>query len=314
MKNILSLFDGIGVARLALDRAGIKVNQYVASEIDKEAIKVVRHHYPDVIQLGCVQTIDKLFFSRNLDLIIGGSPCQGFSFSGKRLNFDDPRSALFFTFVKLLHHYKPKYFILENVVMKQEWQDVITEHLQAYDSNTTRTEICSSLVSAQVRKRNYWTNFPITQPEDKGITLCHILEDVEWNHPAAVRGRRLNKATIIGRRLTERGTRSDYDKSVPITQCLEVRKTNTDKSNCITTCAKDNVLTPLEPGRYPDAFGKISGTPLPFRYYTITELHRLQTLPDQYCTVAGVSNSKAASLIGNAFTCSVIEHILSHIK
>jgi site-specific DNA-cytosine methylase len=147
----------------------------------------------------------------------------------------------------------------------------------------------------------------VTAPPDKGVTLDSILESAEFKHPGAVRGRRLNNASIMGRRLGDRVKRQDYDKSVPITQCLEVRRTNTDKSNCPTTVDKHNVLTPLPPGRYPDAFNNS----LPFRYYTVTEYERLQTLPDGY--TAGVSEGKAKKAIGNAWTVDVIAWILSHI-
>ena len=138
--------------------------------------------------------------------------------------------------------------------------------------------INSSLVSAQNRQRYYWANFPVSHPEDKGIKLIDILEDTGMIGPSAIRGRRLNKATILGRRLNDKGKREDYNKEVPITQCLEVRATNRDKSNCLTTVAKDNVLTTMPIGRHPDAFKNN----LPFRYYTIKEYCRLQTVPENY--------------------------------
>lgn len=239
----------------------------------------------------------------SIDLLIGESPCQGFSSSGKGLNFEDPRSKLFFEFVRALDESNPRYFLLENVNMKQEWQDIITGYL-----GVKPIEINSALVSAQNRVRLYWTNIPdVEQPEDKHIKLEDILESTEWKQPGAIRGRRLNKATIIGRRLNSDGHRSDYDKTIPITQCLEVRATNTDKSNCITTVDKDNVLTPLSPGRYPDAFKN----KLPFRYYTTTEYCRLQTLPDNYLNM--IPESKARKAIGNAWTVDVISHIFSFL-
>lgn len=288
---------------LALDRANIPVEQYVAYEIDKYATQVSEHNYPSIVRKGDVVGADFTQY-RNLDLLIGGSPCQGFSSSGKGLNFEDPRSRLFFEFVRALQEANPKYFLLENVGMKQEWQDVITKYL-----GVEPISINSSLLSAQNRVRLYWTNIPgVTQPEDKCVSLESVLEETEWINPAAIRGRRLNKATIIGRRLDERGHRQDYDKTIPITQCLEVRATNTDKSNCITTVDKDNVLTPLPPGRYPNAFKN----KLPFRYYTTKEYCRLQTIPENYLDV--ISESKARKAIGNAWTVDVIVHILSNLK
>jgi len=300
--NVLSLFDGISCGQIALNKANIPYNNYFASEIDKNAIKVTQHHYPNTIQLGDVTKIE--FIASQIDLLIGGSPCQGFSFAGKQLNFDDPRSKLFFEFVRLVNECKPKYFLLENVVMKKEYEDIITEYL-----GVAPIKINSSLVSAQNRVRLYWTNIPgVGIPEDRGITLNDVLEIDSNDNPAAIRGRRLNKGTIIGRRLNEAGKRSDYNKDIPITQCLEVRATNTNKSNCLTTVDKDNVLTPLPIGRHPNAFKN----KLPFRYYSLLEYERLQTLPEGYTNLVSVSQAK--KMIGNAWTVDVIAHIFSYLK
>ena len=300
--NVLSLFDGISCGQIALNKANIPYNNYFASEIDKNAIKVAQHHYPNTVQLGDVTKIE--FIASKIDLLIGGSPCQGFSFAGKQLNFDDPRSKLFFEFVRLVNECKPKYFLLENVVMKKEYEDIITEYL-----GVAPIKINSSLVSAQNRVRLYWTNIPgVGIPEDRGITLNDVLEIDSNDNPAAIRGRRLNKATIIGRRLNEAGKRSDYNKDIPITQCLEVRATNTNKSNCLTTVDKDNVLTPLPIGRHPNAFKD----KLPFRYYSLLEYERLQTLPEGYTNLVSVSQAK--KMIGNAWTVDVIAHIFSYLK
>ncbi len=170
--NVLSLFDGMSCGQIALNRAGIPYEKYYASEIDKHAIKVAQHNYPDTIQLGSVIDIKGTELPK-IDLLIGGSPCQGFSFAGKQLNFEDPRSKLFFEFVRLLRECKPKYFLLENVKMKKEYQDVITEHL-----GVEPIEINSALLSAQNRKRLYWTNIPgVTIPKDKGILLKDIVHE-----------------------------------------------------------------------------------------------------------------------------------------
>lgn len=300
--QVVSTFDGISCGMVALERAGIPVERYSAYEINNHAITVSRNNYPKIEQCGDVTKADFKQY-KGCDLLMGGSPCQGFSASGKGLNFIDPRSRLFFEFVRALNEANPKYFLLENVKMKKEWMDIISSYL-----GVEPIEINSSLVSAQSRPRLYWTNIPgVTLPEDKGITLESILEDVEFNQPGAIRGRRLNKGVILGRRLDSRGHRQDYDKSVPITQCLEVRRTNTDKSNCITTVDKDNVLTPLPPGRYPDAFKR----GLPFRYYTTTEYERLQTLPDGY--TRGIPDGAARQALGNAWTADVVAHIFKYI-
>ncbi len=179
--RVLSCFDGMSCGQIALERAGIKVDKYYASEIDKYAIQVTQANYPNTIQLGSI-TEWRTWAIEKPDIIIGGSPCQGFSFAGKQLNFEDERSKLFFVFVDILKHYKPKYFLLENVKMKKEYQDIITEHL-----GVEPIEINSNLLSAQNRKRIYWTNIPgVTIPNDKGILLKDVVHENEsintaWN-------------------------------------------------------------------------------------------------------------------------------------
>lgn len=182
--NVLSLFDGMSCGQIALQRAGIKVNQYFASEIDKHAIKVTMANFPDTIQLGDVTKVSSKDLPK-IDLLIGGSPCQGFSFAGKGLNFEDERSKLFFEFVRLKEECNPTYFLLENVQMKYEHELVISKYL-----NVNPIEINSALLSAQNRVRLYWTNIneksyglfgdkkpDIPQPKDKGILLKDILEE-----------------------------------------------------------------------------------------------------------------------------------------
>ena len=170
--NVLSLFDGMSCGRIALERLGIKVDNYFASEIDKYAMKVSEANYPDIIQVGDITELD-LSTLPKIDLIMGGSPCQGFSFAGKQLAFDDPRSALFFEFVRCVKELKPKYFLLENVRMKKEYLYVISEYM-----GVEPIMINSALVSAQNRVRYYWTNIlGIEQPEQRGIVLRDILEN-----------------------------------------------------------------------------------------------------------------------------------------
>jgi DNA-cytosine methyltransferase len=190
--KVLSLFDGMSCGRIALDQLGIPVEKYYASEIDKYAIQVSQANYPDIEQVGDICNLNPKDY-QDVDLILAGSPCQGFSFAGKQLAFDDPRSALFFEFIRLLKAIKPKYFLLENVRMKKEFLEVITEQVSScYTADDVAPEfkdmfgnvkfephfINSSLVSAQSRQRYYWTNIPgIKQPEDRGIVLKDILED-----------------------------------------------------------------------------------------------------------------------------------------
>ena len=199
---VLSLFDGMSCWRLALERAWIPVRSYYASEIDRYSMQVSENNRPDVIQVGDVREIrvksdikatgiarrpdgdTNVYVGDNgLDLLIGGSPCQWFSNAGKGLNFEDPRSKLFFEFVRILNEAKPRYFLLENVKMKKEWQNIISEHLFGIQP----VEIDSALVSAQRRKRLYrvwkrsedwsYSQVVIRQPEDKGILMKDILQE-----------------------------------------------------------------------------------------------------------------------------------------
>ena len=178
--KVLSLFDGMSCGRIALDQLGIPVEKYYASEVDKYAMQVSAANYPDIIQVGDICNLDPKDF-KDVDLMLAGSPCQGFSFAGKQLAFDDPRSALFFEFIRLLKAIKPKYFLLENVRMKKEFLQIISEQVsECYPEIPFGIEplfINSSLLSAQSRQRYYWTNIPgIKQPEDRGIVLRDILE------------------------------------------------------------------------------------------------------------------------------------------
>jgi len=186
--NVLSLFDGCSGGQLALQRAGIHVDNYYASEIDKYAIKVTQANFPNTIQLGDVECVDAVELSKlDINLMMGGSPCQGFSFAGHQLNFDDPRSRLFFNFVEILKIVQPKYVLLENVRMSKKSQDIISKYMgfepQALNSKDA---------SAQNRYRLYWfgkksevqtshdvlyEQIPIPPMLDKGLTMQDILED-----------------------------------------------------------------------------------------------------------------------------------------
>lgn len=170
--KVLSLFDGISCGYVALKRAGIKVDKYYASEIDKYAIQVAKKNHPDIIHIGDVLNVNKESVSDDIDLLIGGSPCTGFSFAGKKLNFDDPQSKLFFEYIRIMEEFKPKYFLFENVIMKKEWVKRINEIFEM-----TPIQINSNLVSAQNRNRLYWTNIPVKSlPKDKGILLSDVVD------------------------------------------------------------------------------------------------------------------------------------------
>ena len=167
--NVLSLFDGISCGQVALNRAQVSYENYYASEIDSHAIGVTQRNHPNTIQLGDVTSV-KVENLPVIDLLIGGSPCQGFSFAGKQLNFNDPRSKLFFEYLRLLKETKPKYFLLENVRMQKPFSDAISDLL-----GVSAIEINSKLVSAQNRPRMYWTNIPFRPIINQNISLSDIV-------------------------------------------------------------------------------------------------------------------------------------------
>ena len=184
--NVLSLFDGMSCGQLALQRANISVDHYYTCEIDKYAMQITQKNFPNAIQLGDVTKVEPNYLQlANIDLLLGGSPCQGFSFAGDQLAFDDPRSKLFFEFVRIKDALKPKYFLLENVVMKQEFQDVITKYM-----GVEPIMINSSLLSAQNRRRLYWTNIPVDMNiKDKGLVLKDILQEDHGEPPVPINER-----------------------------------------------------------------------------------------------------------------------------
>ena len=319
--NVLSLFDGMSCGQIALDKLGIPVKNYFAAEIDKYAIKVAQDNYPDMVHLGDVQNIktsgthlmDEFDCGHKIDLLIGGSPCQGFSFAGKQLNFDDPRSQLFFEYVRLLKALKPKYFLMENVKMKKESMDIITEYL-----GVEPIEINSNLVSAQNRKRLYWTNIPVEGlPFDKGIMLKDILEPVEqiddayyysdksiaymergnakWQQAGARRADRYTQTPDTKKAFT---ITANFHKGVPYNYFDDVR----DKSKCVRSGGR---------GSY-DRHEWDSVDTHHIRKLTVTECERLQTVPDGY--TCGVSNTQRYKMLGNGWTVDVVKHIFEGLK
>lgn len=282
--NILSLFDGISCGQIALNRAGIKYDKYFASEIDKNAIKVTQYNYPDTIQLGSIVDV-KAENLPKIDLILAGSPCQGFSTAGKGLNFEDPRSKLFFEFVRLLNECQPKYFLLENVKMKKEWRDIMSSYV-----GVEPILINSALVSAQNRERYYWTNIPnVQQPADKDIKLKDILEDdtdFEFVH---------NDIFKSGKK---RGMSWQYDGTGKGYNSQNYRAYFIDgKMACLSYSAPHGAKILTDKG---------------VRKTTRKEHERLQTIPDNYTLPIEINKAKAA--IGNGWTVDVIAHILSYIK
>jgi DNA-cytosine methyltransferase len=304
--NVLSLFDGLSCGNIALERAGIKVNKYFASEIDKWAIQIANKNYPGIIQLGDVTKFDETKLPK-IDLLIGGSPCQGFSFAGKQLNFDDPRSKLFFVYVYMLKQLKPKYFLLENVRMSKQSQDVISEHL-----GVQPIKINSSLVSAQNRVRLYWTNIPnVTQPKDKGLKLKDILEidgyvDRDKSHCLDAnyfKGGNLKSYFEKHRRqlvFSDNGLCHVGDADI---------KANQSTKRVYHPDGKAPTLTTMGGGhREP----KVNTSETTYRKLTPIEVERLQTISDGY--TEGVSNTQRYKMLGNSWTADVIAHIFKGLK
>ena len=311
--TVLSLFDGISCGRVALERAGIKVNKYYASEIDKNAIQISKNIYKDIIQLGDIKSIDEDIIKSigKIDLVLGGSPCQGFSRAGKGLNFEDNRSKLFFNFVDILNivkKYNPSVkFLLENVQMKKEWIEVINNYMGVDAIN-----INSKLVSAQNRPRLYWTNINFKPIEDKNIKLIDILEDAEFDY-IEHEGVRVCKSisdnsrklisNINGEIRIKQAVKKGYivanngdgiNLSFPLSESRRGRVIK-EKSNCLDTqcnicvCHNGNI-----------------------RRLTVREMEKLQTLPIGYTD--GVAERQRIKAIGNGWTVDVVAHILKGLS
>ena len=309
MLNVLSLFDGMSCGQLALKKAGIKVNKYFSSEIDKYAIKVTQANFPDTIQLGDVKAITSNQVD-NIDLFIGGSPCQGFSFAGKQLNFNDPRSKLFFEYARLLKEIKPKYFLLENVRMKKESQDIISKCL-----GVEPIAINSNLVSAQNRYRLYWTNIPFTIPKDKELILADILEPLEDLDPKYLAGDKLLKNYTGGNQLnpdykSQANTVHDITKPGP-TLCAGTHGYANGYIQSMDVRKKSKAIRSGGRGSY-DRHEWDSVDNLHCRKLTPLECERLQTVPDRY--TEGVSDTQRYKMLGNGWTVDVIANIFEGLK
>lgn len=323
------MFDGISCGMVSLERAGIPVEEYVAYEINQHAIKISKNNYPQIKQCGDVTKADFTQY-KGFDLLIAGSPCQGFSIAGKQLNFDDPRSKLYFEFERALKEIKPKYFLLENVKMKKEYSDLITKRL-----GVEPIEINSNLVSAQNRKRMYWTNIPnVTIPNDRGIMLTDIIHendnlniDLEpYKVPFSDTLKILDKEVYegkIGYFIQDSQANRVYSiHGKAITLCGEAgggaAKMGQYLFGCLTpdrenkrqcgqrfnTGDKFYTLTAIDRhGIFIDGY---------IRKLTPIECERLQTLPDNY--TEGISEPQRYKCLGNGWTVDVIVHILKPIK
>lgn len=301
--NVLSLFDGMSCGMIALERAGVKVDNYYASEIDKHAIKVSEKNYPSIIRMGDVtKWRDWDIDWSSIDLVIGGSPCQSFSRSGDGSGFDG-KSGLFFDFLDVCEKVadsNPKMmFLLENVEMKKEWENVITAKL-----GVNPVHIDSSLVSAQKRPRVYWTNIPgVTIPKDNGVTILNILDhdadDYIENHPVILGKYIDGRNGYMVRNATKRGYLDAFhgdciNLEVPTSKTRRGRVSSLKTNTLNTACNYAVVL-----------YGRI-------RKLSILEYERLQTLPDGY--TSGVSMAQRKKMIGNGWTVDVIAHIFKGLK
>lgn len=293
--NVLSLFDGISCGLLALKQADIKVDNYYASEISIPAIKTSQSNHPEIKHLGDVRLISADSIPA-IDLLIGGSPCQGFSSEGLGKGFEDPRSGLFSEYVRLLRELKPKYFFLENVLMDSSYLNQITRQL-----GVNPVKINSSLLTAQSRTRFYWTNIDF----DLCIKNQHIyLKDIllpAAEHLYTDRQFVLRKydlypegVNVMGKVICHQGHISS---SFVADRLIDVR----GKAACLMACAKNNNII-LDP------------TNNRLRYLSVAECCNLQGVPTNYFDNAGISNRAAYECLGLGWTIPVIAHFFKYLK
>ena len=344
--TVLSLFDGISCGRLALEKAGIPIDSYYASEIESNAIKVAKHNFPDTIEIGDICKVsyeDGILHAQNgahdvghIDLLIGGSPCTNFSSIGYANGMTsgnveikslaqyldlknnnavfEGQSYLFWEFVRLLNEIKPDYYLLENVVMAKKWEEIISSNI-----GVQPLRINSSLLSAQNRPRLYWTNIPnVIEPMDKGISLEKILskdaDESDVFHCLTVQRsfpRMMKKYGYIPERFNAYNASQIKDKGCALSRGSMVT------SSCATLlfvkCKNGlhSVKNGILDGEYKT---KLSDGKYNIRRLSLLECERLQTLPDNYTAVLGVSNQKRNEIIGNAWTVDVIAHIFSFLQ
>lgn len=278
--NVLSLFDGMSCGQIALNRAGIGYGNYYASEIDKWAMKVTQENYPQTVQIGDVTKVRGKDLPK-IDLLIGGSPCQGFSFAGKGLNFEDERSKLFFEFVRIKNETTPQHFILENVMMKNEYIDIISELL-----GVKPIRINSSTVSGALRDRLYWTNIDnVTIPKDRGINMSDIVED-------------------------------NYYSTRQKSYCIDANYGKGTNFRRYFFMGSRQLV--LEKGYEPIGLTKDNANEImhrdgnKWRKLTTNECERLQTVPVNYTAIA--PKLERYKMLGNGWTVDVIAHIFNSLK
>lgn len=292
--NILSLFDGISCGQVALKKCGIEITNYFASEIDKHAIKVTQSNHPNTKQIGDVTKVKGVELP-NIDLLIGGSPCQGFSQAGKKLNFEDPRSKLFFEYVRILEETKPKNFLYENVIPKnKEVVKIISDYLGCEPKLlNSRTKSC------QDRKRLYWANFEISEPEEDGILLKDIV-GFESIAPSI-------KDTIEE---VTKWTKREFEVSISKTGRVRPHRLDPKKSGISeigTLTNPDDKCTTITASHAPRTYKT------PFEIYELNrnECEQVQTLPIGYTDV--ISDRQAKKALGNGWTVDLIAHIFNQM-
>lgn len=301
LRTVLSLFDGMSCGQIALKELGIEFDTYYASEIDKNAITNTQLNFPNTIQLGDIEKWREWDIDwSKVDLILAGSPCQGFSTAGKLKAFNDLRSKLFWVFSAILHHVEEinenVYFLLENVVLRYDWKGTIS-----YDLGVEPLQINSSTLTAQERRRLYWTNIAsvfnkntrlfkttIPQPQNKGLILRDVLDDDASNYYYYELFNNLPYQERENVRYYE--TKFAHSGIIP---------TPLAKATCL-VCDHGHTGSSLFDG-------------VGVRRFTIKEKRRLQGIPDWYHFVDGISYSAASNLLGNGWTVDVIKHILSYL-
>lgn len=281
--KVISLFDGMACGLTALKRVGVRVTEYHAFEIDPYAIAIAKRNHPEIIHHGTVEGANFERFN-GADLLIGGSPCQGFSFAGKQLAFDDPRSKLFFEYVRARDEIQPVSWLLENVKMKKEHLAVITLYMK-----TCPILINSARVSAQNRERYYWFNWSAKQPQDKHIELRDIIE-----HGYVDR----DKAYCVDAHYFKSGFTNYFNRS---RRQLVFEKPHGKNNGGAKERFKFATLRPCTPHNYAIRDG------VHWRKLTPLECERLQTVDEGY--TAGISNTQRYKMLGNGWTVDVIAHL-----
>jgi|TARA_R100000093_G_C1927851_1_gene67747 DNA-cytosine methyltransferase len=308
MLNVLSLFDGMSCAQIALDKLDIPC-RYYASEVDKYAIKVAKSNYPQTIHMGSVTELswtDKNLHKHlqpQIDLLIGGSPCQGLSLGGQRLSFNDPRSKLFWEYMRIYKDCKPKYFLLENVRMTKQNQDIVSNELKVEP-----VSINSNLVSAQNRQRLYWTNIPFSKPKNKNIYLQDILEYAtidedkkNCSDPKDFKGSILKD---VFKKDHPKLLAAGYPQVVIVQLPRGVNKGGVK--------ALHGKTPALSISSWQNNNFIVHTDDLKWRRVTPLEYERLQTVPDNYSNC--VSKTQRYKMLGNGFTVDIISDILKGIN